>query len=189
MEALLVILTLAIAGYLILTYNRFIKQRQKVGEAWSGVDVQLKKRHDLVPVLVETVKAYSEHETQTLEEVTKKRSLATATRASEPTDSDLNNISQMEASLASNIKTIFALAEDYPELKANENFIGLQNQLVEIEDDLQHARRYFNGTVRDWNTMSQIFPANIIASCFNFKTREFFSLSYASERKNPDVDF
>jgi len=188
---IIIIVLLAIPLSVAWFYNRFISQRQVVKEAWSGMDIQLKRRYDLVPALVEVVKGYAAHEENTLESVTRQRSTVENLPPIQPTGPSQTALSvraKTEASLATGIKSIFALAENYPDLKANQNFLQLQAQLVDIEDNLQFARRYFNGTIRDWNTLVFSFPANLLAEFFRFEPKEFFSLSYASERENPDVD-
>ncbi|MFA5148239.1 MAG: LemA family protein [Candidatus Omnitrophota bacterium] len=164
----------------ILTYNFLIKERNLLKEAWSGIDVQLKRRADLIPNLVEAVKGYKQFEKSTLENVTALRARASATEGiKEKADSE-NAISQA-------LKSIFAVAEAYPELKANNSFLDLHKNLVEIEDQLQMARRYYNGTVRDYSILAQQFPSNLIANAFGFGKAEFFEIEYATERKTPEV--
>ncbi|BAI80600.1 conserved hypothetical protein [Deferribacter desulfuricans SSM1] len=166
---------------LIYYYNKFIKLKNQVDESWSGIDVQLKRRYDLIPNLVETVKGYAKHEKETLENVIKARNMAmNATNIEEK--------AQAENMLTGALKTIFALAENYPDLKANENFLNLQNTLNEIEDNIQNARRYYNAVVRDYNILCESFPSVIIANMFNFKKREFFEIE-EKERENVKVSF
>jgi len=166
---------------LIYYYNKFIKLKNQVDESWSGIDVQLKRRYDLIPNLVETVKGYAKHEKETLENVIKARNMAkNATNVEEK--------AQAENMLTGALKTIFALAENYPDLKANENFLNLQNTLNEIEDNIQNARRYYNAVVRDYNILCESFPSVIIANMFNFKKREFFEIE-EKERENVKVSF
>ena len=173
----IVILILAFIAY----YNKFIKLKNQVDESWSGIDVQLKRRHDLIPNLVETVKGYAKHEKETLEKVIKARNMAiNATSVEEK--------AQAENMLTGALKTIFALSENYPDLKANENFMNLQNTLSEIEDNIQNARRYYNAVVRDYNILCESFPSVIIANMFGFKKREFFEIEEA-ERENVQVKF
>lgn len=162
-------------------YNGLIKLRNIVDEAWSGISVQLKRRYDLIPNLVETVKGYAKHEKGTLEKIAELRSSAMQTDSVEQKG-------QIENQLTGALKTLFAVAENYPDLKANQNFLDLQKQLSEIEDNIQNARRYYNGTVRDFNTKIQIFPNSLIAGFLNFKAREFFEAT-EEEQKNVKVDF
>ncbi len=181
-----IIILLIDIAYCIYLYNRLVKQKQLVNEAWSGIDVQLKRRYDLLPNLIEVVKGYSSHEVETLTKVVSSR---TYRQVKNPGDAEVKEISDGEKLLGGNIKQLFALAESYPELKASESFQSLHKSLVDIEDDLQYARRYFNGTVRDNNTFVQTFPSNLVAQAFRFSEREFFEIEYATERKNPDVSF
>lgn len=174
-----VLLVAIIAG--IALYNGLIQLKVLVDEAWSGIDVQLKRRYDLIPNIVETVKGYASHEKETFERVTQLRSSAmNATSIEEK--------GKIEAELTSTLKTLFAVAESYPELKANENFKELQNSLTEIEEEIQGARRYYNGTVRDYNTKIMVFPNNIFAGMLGFKSREFFAAEEAA-KENVKVDF
>ena len=148
------------------TFNRGVALRNQQAEAWSGVDVQLKKRHDLVPPLVECVKAYSEHESRTLQEVAAKRG---------------------EAGVVEAMRGLLALAEAYPDLKAAENFRDLTSKLVLVEEDLQYARRYYNGSVRDFRNYAESFPSNIIARGFGFSPGEFFEVESVLEKQAPQV--
>ncbi len=164
--------TLTIAVLLLLTvgvliYNRLIRSRNRVDTAWSDVDVQLQRRHDLIPRLVAAVDQYAKYERATLEAVTALRSEAMHV-------ADVAAKGEVEEKLAAGIERIVALAEQYPDLKASENFLNLQNQLVETEDYLQFARRYYNGSVRDYNTLTESVPSNVIARWFRFGQREFF---------------
>jgi LemA protein len=152
-----------------------------VDEAWSGIDVQLKRRYDLIPNIVETVKGYAKHEKGTFEEVTKLRT--EAMNAQTPDEKG-----KVENMLSGALKTLFAVAENYPELKANQNFLDLQGQLTEIETEVQSARRYYNGAVRDFNTKIMVFPNNLIAGVLGFVKREFFEADEA-EKENVKVDF
>ena len=176
---------LLIAGglvFLAVMYNSLVGLRVRADSAWSDIDVQLKRRHDLIPNLVETVKGYAGHEKSTFENVTKYRSMAmqatgTAERA------------QAEGQLTMALKSLFAVAENYPQLRASENFSSLQKSLAEIEDNLQNARRYYNAVVRDLNTTIQSFPSNLVAGMFGFQPRAFFELDAAAEREAPAVKF
>mgnify|MGYP001554407769 FL=1 len=156
---------LAIVGIVI--YNRLIRSRNRVSTAWSDIDVQLQRRHDLVPQLVKAVDQYAKYERATLEAVTELRAEAMQ-------QVDVRARGKVEEQLGAGLERLIALAESYPDLKANENFLNLQNQLVETENYLQFARRYYNGSVRDYNTMIESVPSTIIASLFRFTQREFF---------------
>lgn len=164
----IVLLLFLAAG--IALYNRLIRSRNRVATAWSDVDVQLQRRHDLIPRLVTAVDQYAKYERATLEAVTTLRSEAMEVSA-------VNEKGRLEQKLSAGIDRIIALAESYPDLKANENFLNLQNQLVETENYLQFARRYYNGSVRDYNTMTESVPSNIIAAWFNFTPSDFFQKS------------
>ncbi len=167
----------------VVIYNQLVKLRQTVRAAWSDIDVQLKKRYDLVPNLVETVRGYASHERALFEKVTEARSMAM--RASSASER-----AKAENMLSDTLKSLFAVAEAYPELRANANFMQLQGQLKELEDSIEYARRYYNAVVRDYNTMIESFPSNIIASNFGFKKEEFFELeSPEIERKPVKVSF
>lgn len=163
-------------------YNSLVQLKILVDEAWSGIDVQLKKRYDLIPNLVETVKGYAKHEKGVFEKVAELRSRAMG--ASGPEEQ-----AKIEGELTSTLKTLFAVAENYPELKADQNFLSLQNTLQEIESELEKARRYYNGAVRDFNIKIQSFPANLIAGMLGFKPREFFEIENEAERENVKVSF
>jgi LemA protein len=173
----LAILIFAVVGI----YNSLVKLRIKVDEGWADIDTQLKRRYDLVPNLVETVKGYADHESETLENVVKARNIAMEAQNPE-------SAAEAENLLTGALKTIFALSESYPDLKANQNFAELQQTLTDIEEHIQLSRRYYNATVRDYNTKRQLFPNSIIAGMFNFKDREFFE-AHDSERENVQVDF
>jgi LemA protein len=161
-----VVLVLLIAAGIAI-YNRLIRSRNRVDTAWSDVDVQLQRRHDLVPRLVTAVDQYAKYERATLEAITELRSEAMHV-------ADVAAKGEVEEKLSAGIERIIALAENYPDLKANENFLGLQNELVETENYLQFARRYYNGSVRDYNTLIESVPSNIIANWFHFTMREYF---------------
>lgn len=171
---------LVVGLYLMVTFNRLIRLRQLSRNAWSDIDVQLKRRHDLVPTLVATVKGHAGYERGTLESVMQAR--ATAQAASGPAEAG-----QAERSLAGQVKQLLALAEAYPDLKAGESFRQLQGALVEIEDHLQDARRYYNAVVRDLNTAIEQFPTNLVAGAMGFHQAEFFGLDDASEAAVPEV--
>lgn len=167
----------------IVVYNRLVRLRNTVDSSWSDIDVQLKKRYDLVPNLVETVKGYASHEKSVFEKVTEARSRAM--QATSPEDK-----AAAENMLGQTLKSLFAVAEAYPDLKASTNFTQLQTQLQALEDNIEYARRYYNAVVRDYNTLTQSFPSNLIASQFGFHAREFFELETpAVERAPVKVNF
>ena len=166
----LLIIALALVAFVVVLYNRLVRSRNRVNTAWSDVDVQLQRRHDLVPRLVAAVDAYAKYERSTLELVAELRGAAMRQQ-------DVGAKGKAEEELSSGVQKLIALAESYPELKANENFLNLQNELVETENYLQFARRYYNGSVRDYNTMTETVPSNLIASIFSFQGREFFQKS------------
>lgn len=171
----------AVVGGGILIYNSLVKLREQADAAWSDIDVQLKRRYDLVPNLVETVRAYAGHEKDTLESVIQARSRAM--NASGPAQR-----AAAEGSLTDALKSLFALSEDYPELTAAENFRELQSTLSELEDHVQRSRRYYNAVVRDFNTRIGQVPSNIIARAFGFSEREFFQIT-EEQRVTPEVSF
>ena len=184
MAAVIIILVLIVLFILwaLATYNGFIRLKTQVEEAFSTMDVYLKKRYDLVPNLVEVVKGYAKHEAETLEDVISARNSAY-------TIGNKDQIAQAEGNLTTALKSIFALAESYPDLKANSNFIDLQNQLKEIEEDIANARKYYNGTVKIYNTKVQQFPAVLIANIGNFEKLAFFEIEDRAERENVKVEF
>ena len=170
---------------LISMYNGLIRLKNRVEEAWSDIDVQLKRRYDLIPNLIETVKGYASHERETLENVIKARNEAMSMQDS----SDIAGKLQAENNLSSTLKTIFALSESYPDLKANQNFLELQKELADTENKIQSSRRFYNGNVRDFNTKVQVFPTNIIAKRLGFSSRNFFEMEEASQKENIKVQF
>jgi LemA protein len=182
--ALIVILVLVVLAVLILAgmYNSLVQLRVRADSAWSDIDVQLKRRHDLIPNLVETVKGYAAHEKGTFENIAKFRSQAM--QATTPADK-----AQAENQLSGALKSLFAVAENYPQLKASEQFTGLQTSLNSIEDNIQNARRYYNAVIRDYNTRAQTFPVNIIAGMFGFQPRQFFEVESPEDRQNVQVKF
>jgi LemA protein len=170
----------AVVLYVIVTYNALVSLRVRVSEAWSDIEVQMKRRYNLIPNLVETVKGYAGHEKGTLESVTKARAEAMANQG-RPADQ-----AKSENLLAGALKSLFALSENYPDLKANQNFLDLQNDLSEVEDKIQAARRYYNGSVRDLNVKIDQFPSNLVAGAFKFITADFFELDEAdAEARQP----
>jgi len=168
MEIFLLIIAV-IAVWVVLAYNRFVSLINRTKEAWSDIDVQLKRRYDLIPNLVETVKGYAKHESTAFENVTKARSAAMGAQGVEE-----KGIAEL--SLAGALKSVFAIAEAYPDLKANQNFLSLQGELSDTENKIQAARRFYNGNVRDLNTAVESFPNNVIANVFKFAKMEFFEL-------------
>ena len=181
---LLAILVVAIAGYAIIAYNGLVRARQMVQEAWSGIDVQLKRRADLIPNLVETVKGYAGHEKSTLEEVTEMR-----TRAQSVPSGDIAGRAAAEGLLSQALGKLFAVAEAYPDLKANENFAELQDALETTEREIQMARRYYNGSARELNVKVESFPSNLVANAFNFIQADYFELENIGDRAVPQVSF
>lgn len=175
-------IVLAILVIIGLIYNSLVSGRNRVDEAWSDIDVQLKRRYDLIPNLVETVKGYATHEKTVFEEVT-------AARAQAQTAGSLDAKQAAEDRLSGAIRGIFAVAENYPQLKANENFKQLQSDLTDTEDKIQAARRFYNGNVRDYNTKLQTFPTNVLAGMFGFKSRPFYGIENEVERSAPKVSF
>jgi len=175
-----ILITLFIVlAWAVWTYNRLVRLRNQVDEAWAGIDVQLQRRHELVPNLVATVKGYMKHESGVLERVTKLRGNPQMEREER---------ASQESGLSRSIGRLFALAEDYPDLKASEGFSQLHASLVEIEEHLQFARRYYNGSVRDNNNLVEGFPSMLIAQMFGFITAAFFEIELASQRAAPELD-
>jgi len=168
--------------YVIVVFNGLVRTRQMANEGWSGIDVQLKRRSDLVPNLVEAVKGYAAHERNVLEQVTELRGQARAL----PSD-DVARRAQAEGALSMALRKLMALAENYPDLKASNNFLELQQQLSKLEDEIQMARRYYNGTVRNLNVLVQSFPSNLIAGLFGFGQRDYFEIFDAADRAVPQV--
>lgn len=178
---ILLILVVLAALWFILIYNGLIKLRVRTDEAWSDIDVQLKRRYDLIPNLVNTVKGYATHESGLFERVTEARTKAMgATTAAEK--------GAAENVLSGTLKSLFAVAENYPELKANTNFLELQRELSDTENKIQAARRFYNGNVRDLNTKIQVFPDSIVAGVIGIKQREFFEIE-EGEKATPKVEF
>ncbi len=163
------------------SYNGLVRLRNMAEEGWSGIDVQLKRRYDLIPNIIETVKGYATHEQETFEKVTEMRSKAINAGS-------VKEQAEAENMLSGALKSIFALSENYPDLKANENFKQLQETLAEVEDKIQMSRRYYNGTVRDLNIKCETFPSVIVANMFGFRKRDYFEIE-ESERENVKVSF
>jgi len=181
---LLVLAVLIVVGG-IASYNRFVSQRNLVRDAWANIDTELRRRYDLIPNLVETVKGYASHEREVFENVTKARAAATAATGS-PAEQ-----AAAEGPLVSALRQLFAVAENYPDLKANQNFLALQSELSNTEDRLQTARRFYNANVRDYNRRVQSFPSKVIANWFGFKEEQFFEVeeSLRGDAGVPHVDF
>jgi len=172
---------LLVAAYLVFIFNRLVRDRNLVREGWSGIDVQLKRRHNLIPNLVEVVAGYSAHERKVLEEVTR-------VRAESEGAAGVKELQTSENALSQALRGLFALAERYPELKADRTYLALQDELVKVEDHLQMARRYYNGTVRNYNIRVESFPNNLLAGIFGFRVADFFELETATEREAPKVE-
>ena len=181
MYLILVIILIAVV-FLVFLYNSLVALKNKVKEAWADIDTQLKRRYDLIPNIVETVKGYMGHEKGTLEKVTELRAKALGAQG-------LEQKAEAENMLSDTLKSLFAVAENYPDLKANQNFLDLQNTLKEVEEHLQLSRRYYNGTVRDYNTKLQVFPNNLIAKQFGFAESEFFETKEEKQREAVQVNF
>lgn len=174
----------AVAVYAVSVYNGLVKARQMTEEAWSGIDVQLKRRADLIPNLIETVKGYAAHEKSTFEEVVNLRNRAQAVPAG-----DVEGRAQAEGMLSQALGKLFALAEAYPDLKANTNFLELQKSLETIESEIQMSRRYYNGAARDLNIRVESFPSNIVANFFRFVKAQYFEITNEADRAVPSVKF
>ncbi len=184
MTILTIILGLIVAALLygVTAYNNLVRKKTSVEEGWSGIETQLKRRANLIPNLVETVKGYASHEKGTLEEVTQLRTQSMQAQG-------ITERGQKEGQLTAALGRLFAVAENYPDLKANENFLSLQKDLSETEDQIQMARRYYNGAVRNLNIAVESFPSNLIASGFSFRKAEFFEIDDAADRAVPEVSF
>ena len=178
---LAVVAVLAVFYFLGL-YNKFVRKRTMMDEGWSGIDVQLKKRYDLIPNLIETVKGYARHEQETLDQVIQARNAAREA-------SGISDQTAAENQLNSALANVFALSEAYPDLKANTNFEQLQRELASIESDIEKARRYYNATVRENNIMVDSFPSNLVANAFGFESGAFFEVEGMAERATPQVKF
>jgi len=183
--ALIIVLVFAVllVGYGIFKYNSFVSQKARIDEAWADIDVQLKRRHDLIPNLMQAVKGYMKHEKQTFQQVTEARTQAIEADS-------VNKQQEAENQLSGALKSLFAVSEDYPELRASENFQDFQQELADTENKIQAARRFYNANVRDYNTNVDQFPEGIIADMFGFQKWEYFELEEESgARENVDVDF
>jgi len=178
---ILIIILAILILWVIMMYNGLVKLKNRVDEAWSDIDVQLKRRHDLIPNLINTVKGYATHEKELFEKVTLARTVAIS--AGTPAQKE-----EAENALSGTLKSLFAVAEAYPDLKANQNFLELQRELTDTEDKIQASRRFYNGNVRDFNTKIETFPTNIFAGMLHFVKREFFQAE-SSEKENVKVEF
>jgi LemA protein len=171
---------------LIFTYNSLVRLKNRVEEAWSDIDVQLKRRYDLIPNLIETVKGYASHEKETFENVTRARSQAMQAREGNETAQEQAKAENM---LSDTLKSLFAVAENYPDLKASQNFQELQRELSDTENKIQAARRFYNNNVMTYQTKIQSFPTNILAKMFSFGEKDYFELEDEAQRNNPSVKF
>lgn len=178
---IILVIIAVVAIWIVAVYNGLIRLKNRVDEAWSDIGVQLKRRYDLIPNLINTVKGYAAHEKQLFEKVTEARTAAMG--AQTPHDKE-----QAENMLSGTLKSLFAVAENYPDLKANQNFLELQRELTDTEDKIQASRRFYNGNVRDFNTKIEVFPNNIIASMLKFVKREFFQID-ENEQQPVNVQF
>ncbi|ODT83360.1 MAG: hypothetical protein ABS76_03050 [Pelagibacterium sp. SCN 64-44] len=184
MEWVILALVVGVAGYAVIIYNGLVSNRQMVREGWSGIDVQLKRRTDLIPNLMETVKGYMAHERETLDAVVSARARATSAAAAGP-----EARAKAEGELSAALGRLLAVAEAYPDLKANTTFLEFQTALQGVEDEIQMARRYYNGAVRNLNIQVESFPSNLIANAFKFTQEEYFELENEAERAVPQVKF
>lgn len=184
MEWIVLALIVAAAAYAIKIYNDLVRNRQMVEEGWSGIDVQLKRRADLIPNLMETVKGYMSHERETLEAVTNARAAVQGAQNAPP-----EQRAQAEGMLSAALGRLFAVAEAYPDLKANTTFLEFQEALQTVEDEIQMSRRYYNGAVRNLNVAVESFPSNIVAGLFKFLKAQYFELENEADRAVPDVKF
>ncbi len=180
--SILVVVVVVLLGWIIAAYNSMVQLRVRADSSWSDIDVQLKRRHDLIPNLVETVKGYAAHEKGTFENIAKYRSMAM--QATTPAEAGV-----AEGQLTQALKSLFAVAENYPQLQASGQFTELQASLNGVENTIQDARRYYNAVVRDYNTKVQTFPTNIMAGMFNFQARQFFQVDTPADRENVAVKF
>lgn len=181
---LLIILAIVLILWIIGMFNRLIVLKNRTAEASSDIDVQLKRRHNLIPNLVNTVKGYASHESSLFERITQARSSAINAAGK-----DIKEKAQAENLLTSTLKSLFAVVENYPNLKANENFLALQEELSDTENKIMSARRFYNTNVKEFNTRQEIFPSSLIANTFNFKKSDLFELTDITEKETPKVDF
>ncbi len=184
MEALYILfgLLLLTLFWIISIYNSLVRLRQHLKDSWAGIETELRRRYDLIPNLVETVKGYAAHEKQVFETVTEARTRAVSSTGSPSSQAADENV------LVQGLRSLFAVSEDYPELKASANFLELQRELANTEDRIQAARRFYNGNVRDLNTRIEVFPSNLIANLFSFKQAEYFEIEEVGAAAAPQVD-
>ncbi len=179
---ILLVVLVAVVFYVIWVFNSLIRKKNRAKEAWSDIDVQLKRRYNLIPNLVKTVKAYATHEREVFQKVTEARAKAIKAET-------VKEQQQAENVLSETLKSLFAVSENYPQLKASQNFLELQRELRDTEDKIQAARRFYNSNVRDLNIKIESFPPNIVARLFNFKKMDLFEIEKSGERETPEVDF
>lgn len=180
----LIIVVIILAIWVIGMFNRLVVLKNRTAEASSDIEVQLKRRHNLIPNLVSTVKGYASHESELFERVTQARSAAVGAA-----EGNMEDRAKAENMLTSTLKSLFAVVENYPDLKANENFLALQEELSDTENKIMSARRFYNTNVKDFNTRQEVFPSSLIAKTFSFKKAELFELADITERETPQVDF
>jgi LemA protein len=180
---ILLVVVVLFAGFFVSIFNGLVRARNETKNAWSQIDVQLKRRYDLIPNLVETVKGYMKHERETLEAVTRARQQAIDVRGGVADQAKAENM------LTQTLRSLFAVAEQYPDLKANQNFLALQEELTSTENKISFARQYYNDSVLRYNNKTEMFPSNVIAGMFNFRPSEFFEVEAAEERQAPKVAF
>lgn len=178
----LLAIVLGLVGMVAGAYNSLVRLRNLVENAWAQIDVQLKRRCDLIPNLVETVKGYASHERETLEKVIQARNMAMAAKT-------VTDRAEAENALSGTLKTLFAVSEAYPDLKANQNFLGLQEELMQTENKIAFSRQFYNDNVMSYNTQIEVFPRNFIANMFGFTRRDFFEVKDAGQREAPKVQF
>ena len=181
---IILVLIVAVAGYAIYVYNNLVRNKQLVEEGWSGIDVQLKRRADLIPNMLETVKGYMSHEQDTLQAVTDARAAVQGAGGAGPEERG-----KLESMLSGALGKLIAVAESYPDLKANTTFLEFQDTLRNVEDEVQLSRRYYNGTVRNLNVAVESFPSNLVANAFRFEKAEYFELEFEGDRAVPSVSF
>ncbi len=183
---IVVAVVLVVGGWIVGMYNHLVRMRNGVKNAWAQIDVQLKRRYDLIPNLVETVKGYTTHERDTLDSVTKARNLA---QAASGQNAGVGERSKLEGELSGALSRLLMVVENYPDLKANQNFLALQEELTSTENKISFARQYYNDSVKRYNDQTQMFPSNIIAGMFRFVSSEFFELTEEAQREAPKVSF
>ncbi len=190
-STIIIVVAIALVLYVVGVFNRLVSLRNRAKEAWSDIDVQLKRRYDLIPNLVNTVKGYASHESDVLKKVTEARAQATALHidAATVTPEQMLQFAQVQEGLSGALSKLLAVAENYPDLKASQNFLELQRELTDTENKIQAARRFYNGVVRDFNTAIEQFPGNLVAGAFHFTARSFFKLSNDKEREPVTVEF